>query len=67
MSAIRVARTVMLIGLAASRNPVVRQAFRNAPRAIPEEHRRAAAAVGLRAARKAGEITARIIPPNRYF
>lgn len=67
MSAIRIAKTALFVALAASRNPAVRQAIRNAPRMIPAEQRQAAFEGAKRAARKAGEITARVIPPNRFF
>ncbi|GGA45039.1 hypothetical protein [Pelagibacterium lentulum] len=67
MSAIRIAKTVLFVALAASRNPAVREAVRNAPKMIPAEQRRAALDGAKRAARKAGEITARVVPPNRFF
>ncbi|MCD7060316.1 hypothetical protein [Pelagibacterium xiamenense] len=71
MSAFNVARNAFFIALAASRHPVVREAIRNAPRVagelVSEESKRAAREATMRAARKAGELTARIVPPNRYF
>lgn len=71
MSAFSVARNAFFIALAASRHPMVRSAIRNAPRAaaamVSEEQKRAAYEATKRAARKAGELSARVVPPNRYF
>lgn len=67
MSAFRVAKTVALLALAASRSPVVRSAIKAAPNLVSEERKNAAFEVTKRAARKAGELTARVVPPNRYF
>lgn len=67
MSAIRVAKTVALLAIAASRSPAVRSAIKAAPHLISEERKRAAYEATRRAARKAGELTARVVPPNRYF
>lgn len=67
MSAIRVAKTVALLAIAASRSPVVRSAVKAAPYLISEERKAAAYEATKRAARKAGEFTARVVPPNRYF
>ena len=67
MSAIRVAKTVALLAIAASRSPVVRSAIKAAPRLVSEERKAAAYETAKRAARKAGELTARVVPPNRYF
>ncbi|WMT86033.1 hypothetical protein NO932_14020 [Pelagibacterium sp. 26DY04] len=67
MSAIRVAKTVALLALAASRSPLVRSAVKAAPHLISEERKAAAYEATKRAARKAGEMTARVVPPNRYF
>lgn len=67
MSAIRVAKTVAVLALAASRSPLVRSAIKAAPKLISEERKLAAYEATKRAARKAGEMTARVVPPNRYF
>lgn len=67
MSAFRIAKTVALVAYAASRNPAVRAAIRNAPKTVPAEQRRAAFDASKRAARKAGEVAARVLPPNRFF
>lgn len=67
MSAINVAKTVFFVALAASRHPAVRDAIRSAPNLISTEHRKVALEATKRAARKAGEITARVVPPNRFF
>jgi hypothetical protein len=67
MSHLRVAKTVFFIALAASRNPMVRHAIRQAPKMIPEQHKKAAFNVAKGAARKAGEFAGRHIPPNRFF
>ena len=42
MSHLRVAKTVFFIALAASRNPMVRHAIGQAPKMIPEQHKKAA-------------------------
>ncbi|HWJ87003.1 MAG TPA: hypothetical protein VNS12_02905 [Pelagibacterium sp.] len=67
MSAIRVVKTVALLAFAASRSPVVRSAIKAAPNMISVERRQAAFETAKRAARKAGELTGRVVPPNRYF
>ena len=67
MSAIRVAKTVAILAIAASRSPVVRSAIKAAPHLLSEERKLAAYEATRRAARKAGELTARVVPPNRYF
>lgn len=67
MSAIRVAKTVALFALAASRSPVVRSAIKAAPHVVSAEQKRTAYEATLKAARKAGELTARVVPPNKYF
>lgn len=67
MAAINVARTVLFAAIAASRSPMVRAAIRNAPKMVRAEHKAAALEVSKRAARKAGEMTARVIPPNKFF
>lgn len=71
MSAFSIARTAVFVALAASRNPMVRQAVRNAPRAVgamvSDENKRAVYEAAKRGARKAGEVTAKVVPPNRYF
>lgn len=67
MSAINVAKTVLIVAFAASRSPMVRAAVKAAPKMVSEERRQAAYDVTRRAARRAGELTARVIPPNRFF
>lgn len=67
MSAFRVAKTVALLAFAASRSPVVRSAIKAAPNLVSGERKQAAYDATKRAARKAGELTARLVPPNRYF
>lgn len=67
MANIKIARTVVIAAIAAARSPVVRAAIRNAPNLIPEAHRQAAFEGAKRAAFRAGEITARVIPKNRFF
>ncbi|WP_332717693.1 hypothetical protein [Pelagibacterium mangrovi] len=67
MSAIRVAKTVAILALAASRSPLVRSAIKAAPLLVSEDRKLAAFEATKRAARKAGELTARVVPPNRYF
>lgn len=67
MSVFRVAKTVAFLALAASRSPMVRSAVKAAPNLVSEDRKRAAFEATKRAARKAGELTARVVPPNRYF
>ncbi|SDG50343.1 hypothetical protein [Pelagibacterium luteolum] len=67
MSAFKVAKTVAIIAWAASRNPAVRAAVRAAPKLVSTERKLAAVQAARRAARKAGELTAKVMPPNRYF
>lgn len=67
MPSLRMAKTVFFLALAASRNPAVRAAIRNAPRLIPDKHKKAAYDTARVAARKAGELAGRHIPPNRFF
>lgn len=67
MSAIRIAKTVALVAFAASRSPTVRAAIKAAPTLLSAENKKAALAATKRAARKAGELTAKVVPPNRYF
>ncbi|MAN76673.1 hypothetical protein OF122_05920 [Pelagibacterium flavum] len=67
MSAFRIAKTVAFLALAASRSPVVRSAVKAAPKLVSKERKQAAYEATKRAARKAGEVTARVVPPNRYF
>lgn len=67
MSAFRVVRTIALVALAASRTPAVRAALKAAPGLVSEDRKRAVFEATKRTARKAGEVTARIVPPNRYF
>ena len=67
MSAFRIAKTVALVAFAASRSPIVRSAIKAAPGLVTEERRQAAYEVAKRTARKAGELTARVVPHNRYF
>ncbi|WP_421951305.1 hypothetical protein [Pelagibacterium sp.] len=67
MSVFRVAKTAAFLALAASRNPAVRSAIKAAPNLVSDERKKAAYEATKRAARKAGELTARIVPPNRYF
>ena len=67
MSVFRVAKTAAFLAFAARRSPVVRSAIKAAPNLVSEERRQAAYEATKRAARKAGEMTARVVPPNRYF
>ena len=67
MSAIRVVKTVTILAIAAGRNPAVRAAIKAAPSLVTPEGKQAAVAGAKKAARKAGELTARIVPPNRFF
>lgn len=67
MSAINVAKTVFFVALAASRHPAVRAAVKAAPNLVSAEHKKIAYEATKRAARKAGELTARVVPPNRFF
>ncbi|WP_404402712.1 hypothetical protein [Pelagibacterium halotolerans] len=71
MSAFNVARNAFFVALSASRHPMVRNAIRNAPRIagelVSEDNKRAALEATKRAARKAGELSAKVVPPNRYF
>lgn len=67
MSVFRVAKTAAFLALAASRSPVIRSAIKAAPNLVSEERKLAAYEATKRAARKAGELTARVVPPNRYF
>lgn len=67
MSAIRVAKTVAFLAIAAGRSPVVRSAIKAAPRLVTDERKHAAYEAAKRAARRAGELTARVLPPNRHF
>ncbi|RDE08740.1 hypothetical protein [Pelagibacterium lacus] len=67
MSAFRVVRTVAVLAIAASQNPAVRAAVRSAPNLLTAERKQAAYDATKRMARKAGELTARVVPPNKYF
>lgn len=67
MSAIRVVKTVAILAYAASRNPAVRAAIKAAPGMLSDERKTAAYTATKKAARKAGEFAAKVIPPNRYF
>lgn len=67
MSRVRVARSLVVAAIAASRHPGVRAAIRHAPDLVSDQRKTAAFEAAKRAARKAGETTARIIPPNKHF
>ena len=65
MAALRVARTVLVMAVAASRSPVVRAAIKAAPGLIPDAQKQAAFEAAKRIARRAGETAGRLVPPSR--
>lgn len=65
MSAATIARTVLVVALAASRNPAVRAAIKAAPGLLSESQKAAAIQSTKRAAYNAGVLAGRLMSRDR--
>ncbi|WP_196257947.1 hypothetical protein [Pelagibacterium limicola] len=65
MSAVTIAKTVLVVAIAASRNPAVRAAIKAAPNLLSDGQKAKAVETTRRAAYNAGVLAARLMSRNR--